>query len=204
MTDAPRTTEEAAAFIKRQHLIESYAWKSMCLSLQRQARGLPAVYPSALSAANATPESERVHKVTDLRRGMVAYSDHPSDSNPFGHIYFVAGWRTKEKTDPENLNVWTNLADGTVGIVPITFFLKNWGDPFQFGATWLNGYNFSEFDAAPKPDEGRDHRLGNLQHGIEDVQRAIRFHEKRGHLALVAALRNDLAAMQETLAKFGG
>lgn len=198
---APRNAEQAAAFLKSAH-DGQLVWRRLCLSLQRQARGLPAVYPSALAAAVATPESERVYKVADLRRGMVAYSDDPNDSNTAGHVYFIAGWKGP-KSDPSNCLTWTNdaLRSGGVDIVPITFYKANWGDGFQFGATWLNGYDFSDFNKPPQATRGT---LGdNYLHAIEDIEKALRFHRRKGNTALVNALEKDLDRMKKRLERFG-
>jgi hypothetical protein len=200
---APKTTEEAAKFLNAQHS-GPLKWRGMCLSLQRQARGLPAVYPSAIAAQHATPESERVRRVQDLRRGMVAYSDDPNDSNPYGHIYFIAGWFGKSKDNPDNLMTWTNDARrrGGVDMVPITFYRKNWGDNFQFGATWLNGYDFAEFNAKPKPAPERARLGDNYEHAIHDMEAAIKAHKAKGHDALVAVLERDLAHMKRVMKKY--
>lgn len=193
---APKTTEEAAAFLLHQHG-GPLQWRALCQSLQRQARGLPAVYPSALSAALATPESERVYQWKDLRRGMVAFSDDPNDSNPYGHVYFIAG---RDKSG--QILTWTNDAvrTGGVDLVPIDFYRTSWGDNFQFGATWLNGYDFSEFDKKPvltRPSLG-----ANYDHAIEDVRKALRFHTKKGNEGIVRALTRDLERMKKKQARF--
>lgn len=199
MPDAPRPTNQTADFLKAAHR-GPLTWRAMCLSLQRQARGLPAIYPSALSAAVATPESERVYEVAALRRGMVAYSDDPNDSNPYGHIYFIAGW-DGPKTNPANCWTWTNdmARSGGVDLVRLSTYRANWGDNFQFGATWLNGYNFAEFDKPPTPDPQRATLGGNYEHAIEDVKKALRFHEKKGHTGLVKGLRKDLDRMTKRM-----
>lgn len=196
MSDATRTAEQAAEFLKAQHARPSQSWRALCLSLQRQARGLPGVYPSALAAAVATPKSERVLKVGDLRRGMVAYSDDPHDSNDFGHIYFIAGW-DGPRDDPANLLTWSNdvKRSGGVDLVPITFYRANWGDGFQFGATWLNGFNFAEYDASPKPDPERAQLGDNYRHAINDIRKVLRYHEGKGHVVLANRLRRDLQRM---------
>lgn len=200
--NAPRNSDQAAAFLRAAH-DGPLVWRALCLKLQRQARGLPAVYPSALSAALATPLSERVTRVSDLRRGMVAYSDDPNDSNPFGHVYYIAGW-DGPRDDPKNCLTWTNDArrQGGVDLVPLSFFRDQWGDRFQFGATWLNGYNFAEFDKAPAPDPGRGTIGGNLDHAIEDIRKAMRWHRGQGNTAIVNALAADLAALKETRNRF--
>src|SRR5690349_4041738 len=101
---APRSTKEAAAFLREAHN-GPLVWDGLCLKLQRMARGLPAVYPSAIAAQLATPISERVYRQEDLRRGMVAFSDDPRDSSIFGHIYFIAG---RDKNN--RILTWTNDA----------------------------------------------------------------------------------------------
>lgn len=192
-----RTTAETAAFLRAAH--EGPAtWRALCLKLQRMARGLPAVYPSALAAQLATPEEDRVYKLDDLRRGMVAYSDDPLDGNPYGHIYFIAG-----RNDDGEILTWSNDArrSGGVDMVPLSFYQNVWGDKFQFGATSLNGYDLPEFEAPrPKPDRGR---LGGLfQHSIEDLRKARAHHKKQGHDRLVAVLDRDLARMKRQAARF--
>lgn len=195
-TNAPRTGDQAAAFLRAAHT-GPLTWHRKCLQLQREARGLPAVYPSALAAALATPKAERVTRIADLRRGMVAYSDDPNDNNPAGHIYFIAGW-SGPRDSPANLLTWSSdvLRTGGVDLVPVTFYKAHWGDTFQFGATWLNGYNFADLDAPPVATRGS---LGeNFDHAIEDVRKAIRLHRKAGHTQLVNALVADLQQMLAT------
>lgn len=196
----PRNTEDTAAWLRNQHKIGSREWASLCLSAQRQARGLPAVYPSANAAAYATPEEERIYKVKDLRRGMVAYMDNKHDSRPFGHVFFIAG-RNKNN----ELMTWSTDAKvrGGIDMVPITFFKTNWNYEFMFGATWLNGYNFDEFDKPVAPPHRT--RLGdNYIHAIEDVEKAIFYHKKKRHTRLVELLEVDLQRMKENLAKYSG
>lgn len=192
---APRGTEDAARFLREAH-DGPLTWERMCLSLQRQARGLPVVYPSALTAAAATPEEDRVYEVKDLKRGMIAYSDDPSDANPYGHIYFICG-RNKNGV----MMTWSNDVKrrGGVDLVPLSFYQNKWGDGFQFGATSLNNFTFSEFEP-PKPV--RPSLGDNFANAIENVEKAIRFHEKRGHGALVRALKKDLAEMEQTAKRF--
>src|SRR5215216_5913970 len=62
-----------------------------CLQICRTARDLPAVYPSAKEAQDATPKEFRVTKIADLRKGMVLYFDDPHDSNQFGHVATMVG-----------------------------------------------------------------------------------------------------------------
>lgn len=204
------STQQAAEFLRTQHETGSRSWRGLCLKLQRTARGLPVVYPSAISAMRATPESERVYKVADLRRGMIAYSDDPNDSNPYGHIYFIAGWKDgSNRSDPNDLLTWSNdvRVPGGVDLVPITFYRTFWGDGFQFGATWLNGFSFTEFDVPPnsplKPPAPTKGVLGkNYNSAVESVERAIAYHKAKGHSRLVKALQRDLAVMKKRQQEF--
>lgn len=196
--NAPRTGQEAMVYLRKQVTSNTTAWKGQCLKLQRTARGIPALYPSALSAAHATPKAERVVHPFDLKRGMVAYSDDPNDGNPYGHIYAIAGWDGAPKKDCTNLLTYSNdvRAGNKVGLVPITFYRRSWGDTFQFGATWLNGYNFADLDAAPAPVPGRQSLKENLEHAIHDLEKAIRTSRRLGNTQLTAALWKDLATLR--------
>lgn len=189
---APRNANEAAKFLREQH-DGTRDWTRLCLKLQREARGLPAVFPSALSAALATPKAERVTNIKDLRRGMVAYSDDPRDSNVFAHVYYIAGWHD------DRLLTWTNdaIRTGGVDVVPIDFYQKEWGDRFMFGATWLNGFDFSDFNAPPVETRGK---LGdNYRHAIEDIEKVLRYHKDAGHVLLANKLQKDLDKMNKRL-----
>lgn len=193
---APRSGEEAAKFLREQSTDPIKNWARMCLQLQRMARGIPAAAPSALSAAIMTPKSERVLKISDLRRGMVGYCDDPNDSNPFGHIFFVAG-RSKNGT----ILTWTNDAKGagSVSVVPLSFYSTNWGDSFQFGATWLNGYDFSDFNRPPIPVEKDYEVLGDrYKRVIEDLTKIK--NKKKGPLK--TALERDINRMQKRLERY--
>lgn len=153
LPDAPSTRAEQFAFLRKAHDGPN-VWRALCLSLARQAPGLPAVNPSARAAAEATPKAHRVPKVADLRRGMVAYFDDPNDSNTFGHIVTVAGWAGKGRT-LNDLLVWSNDAarSGGVDMVRGSFFPTHWGDDFQFGAISLNGYMLPGY-GTPAPSPG--------------------------------------------------
>ncbi len=198
MTDAPRTGAQAQEFLRKQVTSNTTKWKGLCLRLQREARGIPALYPSALSAAMSTPKSERVLSAFDLRKGMVAYSDDPNDGNPYGHIYFISGWDGKPKRDMSNLYTISNdVRDGNkCGVVPITFYRKSWGDGFQFGATILNGHGFAEFDKPAAPLPGRQSLKENLEVAIHELEKAIRTSRRLGNTQLTAALWKDLATLR--------
>lgn len=227
---APHTRREQFQFLRDAHH-GPLVWKGLCLSLARQAPGLPAVYPSALAAAHATPEADRVYRVRDLRRGMVAYFDNPTDSNPYAHIVTVAGWEgcplcfngkaadDLEHEDPHHtgqladLLVWTNDAarTGGVDLVHASFFpgtSLGWGDPFLFGATSLNGYTLPGYGTPTQ----KPATLGEaFDQAIAQVRKAIRHHRRRQgedptprRAALIRALTVDLAEMKETRKRFSG
>lgn len=114
----------------------------MCLKVCRTARNIPARYPSALVSANETPHEFRIHKVEDIRRGMVAYFDDPRDGNPFSHIATAIG--RVRGFEPRNLGdvifETNSVKSGLVVPVRGDYFERYWGDKFLFAATWLNGY----------------------------------------------------------------
>jgi len=191
---APRSSAQAIEFCREQDRTNTTRWYRMCQMLQRQARGLPAVYPTAASAQAATPASERVG-LTGLKPGMVAFT---KGSNPAGHIVLVDRWTSNVKR-PENLLVWSNdmAADGKgVALVPLSRILNGWRHSFQFGATWLNGYDFSEFDKPATPARGTISK--NYEHGLEDIEKAIKFHEKKGNTDLVKLMKRDRRLMLRT------
>lgn len=195
-----RDTKDTMAFLRKQRTTNSTSWKGLCLALQRTARGLQPVYPSALSAQNATPSQHRYYDLKDVRRGMVAFFDDPSDSNPYGHITGVAG-----RAEDGELLHWTNDASGPgrVSLVRHSFFEKYWGDEFQFAADWLNGYELDMPERPvkpPKPSFGGD----SLREAIKIINMAIVFHKSRNHPTIVKALERDRAELQQTLKKFGG
>jgi hypothetical protein len=125
---------------------------------------------------------------------MIGYCDDPNDTNPFAHIFYVAG-----RTPAGRILTWTNdaLRTGGVDVVPLDFYEKSWGDRFMFGATWLNGYDFSDFNAPPVETRGT---LGdNYRHAIEDIEKVIKYHKDAGHTILVTRLERDLLRMQRRL-----
>jgi hypothetical protein len=106
---------------------------------------------------------------------MDLYFDDPHDSNPFGHIVTMIG-RVKGY-DPDSLDdvlVRTNsVVSGRVVVVRASYFKAHWGDAFQFGAFWLNGFELDypgwkhdgkgkedipQPDHSPRVDNFRDSR----------------------------------------------
>lgn len=198
MTTSPissGTTADAAAFFRLQRVDPLKNWKGLCLQLQRMARvNIPAVHASALGAALATPDEDRIYRVDDLRRGMVAYFDDPNDSNPFGHIVYVAG-RFADGT----LMCWSNDVDPetNVGLVPFSFFQKFWGDGFMFGAISLNGWDLLGNNGLPMAKPGLGHLGANYVNAIKGVKRAISHHRNTGNARLVRALQRELKHLQK-------
>lgn len=158
----------------------------MCLKVCRTARDIPARYPTAKAAQDATPKAHRVTKVADLRKGMVLYYDDPRDSNRAGHIVTMVG-RVKGY-NPNALSdilVETNsVKSGELVVVRGDYFPKYWGDPFVFGATWLNGYVL-DFNGSEKKvkKKTRVSRARNL------LEKALKRAEKKGKAKRAAKLR---------------
>lgn len=196
---AGNNAKEAAAYLLHQQ--QQHAnWRRMCLMLQRSARDIPALAPTAFAAATITPISERVHKVSDLRRGMVGFH---KGADPAGHVYYILGRRPKfDADDPHGVltkgNDVVSSRPGEIGVVSLAFFHEVWGYDFLFGATMLNNYDFSDFNAKPKPVHAT--LGGNYLHAMEDMRKAIAAQRKAHHDTLVAGLRRDLARMERRYA----
>lgn len=191
MTDlklAPRNSDEAAKFLLNEHKKGSTNWYRKCLILQREARGVPAMFPSAYSAAVGTPESERVYHEENWRRGMVGFS---KGSDAAGHVFYLAG-----RNHDGDWLAWTNdKRHGMVDIVPVRFFETSWGHKILFAATCLNGYDFSEFNKPPKP---MHETLGkNFDHSITLLEHSLEYHKRKGHDQLVKLLEKDIDRMKK-------
>lgn len=194
-----KSTKETLDFLRHENQRGATNWGALCLKLQRTARGIPAMFPTALAAANGTPRDHRFYELDQVTRGMVAYFDDPRDSNPYGHITCVAG----RDEDGELLH-WTNDASGRgrVSLVRHSFFRQYWGDQFSFAADWLNGQDLplpqKKVKPAPKPSLGV-----NLQNAIESIDKAIAYHKRENHPVLVKALQRDRRELVETRNKYG-
>ena len=153
MPDAPVNTKGAMNYLHHQHDTGAN-WYRACLMLQRMARGVPGGWPTAISAANAIPQSERIHQVENLRRGMDVWFRGPT-SGSAGHVAGVSGRRRGFRADnPDGVLCWSNdvtSRHGQVGMVPLSYFHNNWGHTFLFGSGYINGYNFKEFDPKKPP-----------------------------------------------------
>lgn len=175
----------------------------MCLKICRTARDIPAKYPSALSAQLQTPEEYRVHDISKIRRGMVMFFDDPTDSNPYGHIVTCIGReRGADRSLLASVLVRTNsVLSNQIVVTRADYFPRNWGDDFQFAATWLNGVplDMGGKSEAPKRKPGR---LPNLRAARKELQEALEHHQEKGHARLAAALRRDIRELDETIEKF--
>lgn len=190
-----RTTPETMAFLRGQAQSDSHAWGGLCLKLQRTARGIDAMFPTAISAQHGTPSANRF-KLSEAKRGMVGYF---VGQNPAGHITAVAG---RDKNTGELLH-WTNDAPslGQVSMVRHSFFKQFWGDEFQFAADWLNG-QVLDLPGEPKPPLAGGGP--SIVAAIQRLRVAVVHHRKKGHTALVKALERDIAHLENILQKFGG
>lgn len=130
----------------------------MCLKVCRTSRGVAPKYLTAKQCQDAVPKKYRHTRVRDLRKGMKLFFDDPRDSNTSGHIVTMIG-RVKgfDWDDLNDVLVETNsVKAGELVVVRATYFLQHWGDPFVFGANWINGaildYAGSKQQDKPKPD----------------------------------------------------
>lgn len=146
----------------------------MCLKVCRTARLIGPMFLSAKQSQDATPEKYRIYKVRNLRRGMVLYFDDPNDSNKFGHIVTMIG-RVKggDRDSLHDVLVETNsVVSGATVVVRADYFNDHWGDPFKFGAWWLNG---EELDfPQPKPPEPEKPEF-------DDAPRVVNFRKSGPH-----------------------
>jgi len=175
-----------------------------CLRICREARNIGAVYPSAVTAQNATPAAHRVHDVADIRRGMVVYYDDPNDSNAFGHIATVVG-RDRD-ADPGSLSsllVRSNsVKTGQIVVTRGDYFPRYWGDAYTFAATWLNGVVLDLPDRTPPtpPPAYIGRRGADRLRAIDaELTQMIENHRRFGNDRLVRALKRDRAAVRQTL-----
>lgn len=195
---APNDTAATMSFIRYQITSEANRWTRMCLSLQRQARALPAVYPTAISAMAATPKEERI-PFDQAKRGMIGFSYDPRIPGTAGHIFSIHG-----KSAKGVMLTGTNDArsPGRVSIVDLGFYEREWGQKLQFAATWLNGYDFSDFNAPPVPV--KEGTLGERYvDAMERIERIEHDKRKKGYDKLADALARDIARMKRKLERWG-
>jgi hypothetical protein len=196
-----RNTPETLHFLKSEHDMHTTRWPALCLKLQRSARNLPGVFPSAFAAMQGTPMSDRVHDPDEIQAGMVGYADDPNDSNKFGHIFC---FRVKQ-ADGTWL-VWTNDAFGRGGVycVDWQWFKRHWGDDFVFASKSLNGFGLILPKAVERKNPSPKPRLkatpDNLDYAVHRLQKSKAYHQKHDHPRYVKALDKEIAdirAIQE-------
>lgn len=144
VTSGPNTWQETLAWYRSHHTKAEIGFDpdAMCLKICRTARNIPARFLTARAAMLSTPGEHRIHKVRDLRRGMVAYYADPRDSNDADHIVGVIGRVKGFNPDllSDVLMVTNSVQVDRLTVVRGTYFEDHWGDDFKFGATWLNGF----------------------------------------------------------------
>lgn len=193
---APEDSDDTATFMREQIRSNTHQWFRLCLKLQRTGRGIPPVYPTALSAALATPKSERIYNMSEWRRGMVGFSYDPRIPGTAGHIFFVVG-----RLDGRLITATNDAKEpGAVDYVDVDFYTDVWGQKIQFAATMLNGYDFSDFNKPPV--QVLKGTLGDNYVKSLEILKKIRAN-KREQLgpdhALVLALNNDIERMTRHL-----
>jgi hypothetical protein len=130
---------------------------------------------------------------------MVAYCYDPDVAGTAGHIFFING-----RTEAKSILTTTNDAEapGLVSVVPFEFYIKTWGHKFQFGATWLNGYDFSDFNKPPVPVH--DGTLGErYERALEELIRIEVQKRAKGFIQLADAIHRDVVRMQRKLERWG-
>lgn len=187
-----RNTNDTNLWLRQQHTSGSTQWYRQCLRLTHDARNIGALYPTAISAQHATPLKYRVHKLENVKRGMVAFFDDPNDDNPYGHVVTVQGRHVDG-----SLFCWSNDVSGAgkVSLVPLQFFPNNWGDSFQFAATWLNGVEL-DMPKAPAKAVARP----NLDDAIASLTKVIE--NNASDTRLVKAMKRDRATLVSHKKKF--
>lgn len=142
-TSSPRDYEETLEWYRTHQTAAQIGFDpdGYCLKVCRTARNIPVKFETARLAMLATPNEHRIHEVRKLRRSMVLYYADPNDGNTADHIVTMIG-RVKG-FDPDSLRdvlVETNSVKANeLVVVRGDYFYQHWGDPFVFGATWLNG-----------------------------------------------------------------
>lgn len=157
----------------------------MCQKVCRTARLIGSRDASAKDAMDSTPLKHRITRVRDLRRGMVLFYDDPNDSNRFAHVVTMIG--RVPGFDPDSLHdvlVETNsVKSGELVVVRGDYFIEHWGDPFQFGATILNGVVLDIPNFQTKVQQfrrsGPDWRVRLLDEGVKAGRRELAGYVRR-------------------------
>lgn len=207
---AQRTTAQTFAWFDTHRTKQQLGFDpdGQCLKIARTARNIPSKYPSAISAAHATPLAAR-RKLTQLKPGMVAYYDDPHDSNPYGHIVTVR-WVAPIIKSPYDIIVETNsVKSDNIVKVRGNYFPTHWGDSFLFGATMLNGVNLllPHTTSTVPQQPASPGKLGpvaeqRIKDAIAELQHLVAVYKNNGNTRVVTALQRDIAELQETLKNY--
>lgn len=184
-TSGPRNREETLEWYATHQTTSQIGFDpdGMCYKVCRTARNIGPKYLTAKQGQDATPEEHRVHKIRDLRKSMVIYFDDPSDSNRAGHIVTMIGRVANFNPDDlADILVETNsVVANQVVVVRGDYFLRHWGDKFQFGATWLNDVKLDVKAGGSKIEKFQDggpvYRLNLLKRAGEDRPAAKRVYD---------------------------
>ena len=119
---------KAIAFMVAQMTSQTRAWHNQCLALVGTAYGGIFRYvPRAIDAAMMVKAGGGMHTTNDYRaipRGsLLWFASSPSQYNQAGHVAIAVGGGMAISNDVLN-------DDGRVGVVPITFFMSQWGKIF--------------------------------------------------------------------------
>jgi hypothetical protein len=195
---APHTRPEQFAFLRDAHA-GPLVWHRECLSLARQAPGLPGGIPSAHAAAVMTPAAHRIHDAAKITRGMFVYFANFHDDNPDDHVVTAAGWDSGHVTGQlHDLLTWSNdiVRTGGVDLVRADRFPDDWAAPFWFASIshagfMLPGFTDPRGGAEPDPEH-------SLDVAISALRKSLRWHRAHHHPRRVAAISRDLAELKQT------
>jgi hypothetical protein len=181
-TSPVRSRDEALAWLAKNDTAAELGFNpdGMCFKIARLARNVGPKYLTAKQGQDNTPAAARVHRVADLRKGMVLYFDDPRDNNPSGHIVTMLGRVPGFNPDfLSDILVKTNsVLSGRLVTVRGDYFEEHWGDEFQFGATEINDVDLPMAEFASKIEKFNDggpvYHLNLLRRAGEDRPAAQR------------------------------
>jgi len=138
MTWSAHDSNEALAFARHQHHIDSRAWEGMCLAFVRTAYGIPAKYPSAISAWEHCPPSHRFPGGRPYHAPVGAALCFSGGAKSFGHIMIAA------RDFPNGKHAaWSNdlVVPGRIDKVRRNAPVTEWGEHYLGYITQVNGVN---------------------------------------------------------------
>ena len=178
VTPTGRATPPTLKWLHGQHDDKGTEWYRRCLSLARQARALPGVYPDAQSAWDSAHRKHPLNEASfrNVPRGAPLFFR----GGEWGHVATYAG-RTKDQIHV----CWSNDAyvRGGVSLVPVDFFSKNWGFELLGWTEDLNGYDLKlpsveRGQGKPLPDQDK-----NDKPAVLNKDRLVRLKDWRDNLA---------------------